>query len=134
MKPGLEEGKTMTMTFTVTEDMFAAFEGELIHPTYSTVSMVYHMELISRKLILPCLESEEEAMGASVSVEHSAPSPLGTTVTVKATLAKIRPRSVTTHVVLENERETIGEGEVKQAVLPKVYIDERLHAEDTSKS
>ncbi|SDI15614.1 hypothetical protein SAMN05216352_10599 [Alteribacillus bidgolensis] len=66
MKDGLEIGKTETFMVTVTEDMFAQFEGEIIHPAYSTVSMVYHMELISRKLILPYLESNEEAMGAAV--------------------------------------------------------------------
>ncbi|WP_158737453.1 thioesterase family protein [Alteribacillus sp. YIM 98480] len=128
MKDGLEAGKTEFFKVTVTEDMFAQFEGEIIHSAYSTVSMVYHMELISRKLILPYLESHEETMGAAVHVKHSAPSPspLGSTITVTATVKKVRPRSIVTGVTLRNERGIIGEGEVKQAVLPKSYIRKQL--------
>ena len=52
----MEVGREETIEIIVTEDMFAAFEGEVVHPVYSTVAMTYHMEWVSRKIILPFLE------------------------------------------------------------------------------
>ncbi len=79
MKPGLALGQTARVETTVTEEMFAQFEGTVVHPAYSTVSMVYHMEWAARKIILPYLESSEEGVGGAVNVKHLNMAPLGST-------------------------------------------------------
>jgi fluoroacetyl-CoA thioesterase len=122
MKPGMSVGQTASITATVTPDMFAQFEGEVVHPVYSTVSMVYHMEWASRKIILPYLEEDEEGMGGAVSMKHIAPSGEGTVVTVTATLSELRSNVVMTKVEARNEAGIIGTGEVKQVILPKEKI------------
>ena len=76
MKNSMKVGLKETITVEVTEEMLARFDGELVHPTYSTVALVYHMELVSRKLLLPHLEENEEGMGAAVSLKHLSPSGL----------------------------------------------------------
>ena len=63
MKPGMEVGREETIEIVVTKDMFAAFEGEIVHPVYSTVAMTYHMEWVSRKIILPFLETMKKGWG-----------------------------------------------------------------------
>jgi len=126
MKPGMEIGREETIEIIVTEDMFAAFEGEIVHPVYSTVAMTYHMEWVSRKIILPFLESHEEGMGASVHLKHLAASPLGSIVTLTATLVDLRENVVVTKVTATNHMGIIGQGEVKQVILPKVKIEEKL--------
>ncbi|CAM3069442.1 thioesterase [Filibacter tadaridae] len=126
MKPGLHVGREERIEITVTEEMFAAFEGEVIHPVYSTVAMTYHMEWVSRKIILPFLEDYEEGMGASVKLKHLAASPLGSIVTVKAILIEIRENVVLTEVTAENSLGLIGRGEVMQVILPKEKIMEKL--------
>ncbi|HWO96993.1 MAG TPA: thioesterase, partial [Bacillus sp. (in: firmicutes)] len=73
MKKGMQVGDSAFVTAKVTSEMFAQFDGEVVHPAYSTVSMVYHMEWAARKIILPYLEDDEEGMGAAVSVKHIAP-------------------------------------------------------------
>ncbi|TXK89548.1 thioesterase [Parageobacillus sp. SY1] len=110
----------------VTPDMFAQFEGNVVHPAYSTVSMVYHMEWASRKIILPYLEEHEEGMGVAVSVKHIAPTTEGSTVTVTATVTEIRDNVVVTKVEAKNEMQVIGIGEVKQVILPKQKIAQML--------
>ncbi len=60
MKEGLQIGARAEVTAKVSEEMFAQFEGQIVHRAYSTVAMVYHMEWASRKIILPYLESHEE--------------------------------------------------------------------------
>ncbi|WP_163527322.1 thioesterase family protein [Halobacillus ihumii] len=128
MKTGLQVGDTAVIQTEVTPDMFAQFDGEVVHPAYSTATMVYHMEWASRKLILPYLTSEEEGMGASVQVKHLAPSCEGEQITVTATITEIRPKSILTHVSVTNEQRQVGEGHVKQAILLKEYISKQLTA------
>ncbi|MDZ5472781.1 thioesterase [Bacillus sp. 31A1R] len=124
MKPGLEVGYTECIQIKVTPDMFAQFEGTIVHPVYSTVSMVYHMEWASRKIILPFLEDDEEGMGGAVTVKHLAPSLEGSMVTVKAILKKMDRNYIITEVMAENEHGVIGTGEVKQVIVPKAKLQQ----------
>jgi fluoroacetyl-CoA thioesterase len=124
MKPGMKVGETAVVQAVVTPDMFAQFEGKVVHPAYSTVSLVYHMEWASRKIILPYLEEDEEGMGAAVYVKHIAPTTEGSTITVTATLTELRDNVVMTKVEARNEAQLIGVGEVKQVILPKQKIQQ----------
>ncbi|MCL6585553.1 MAG: thioesterase [Anoxybacillus sp.] len=126
MKQGMKIGDTAVVQAVVTPEMFAQFEGTVVHPAYSTVSMVYHMEWASRKIILPYLEEHEEGMGAAVTVKHVAPTSEGSLVTVTATVKELRDNVVITDVEARNEVGVIGIGEVKQVILPKQKIREML--------
>lgn len=125
MKQGMDIGRQETIEVKVTEDMFANFEGETVHPVYSTVAMVYHMEWVSRKIILPFLEDHEEGMGGAVTLKHVSPSPLGSNVTLTATLTSHEHAKVITDVKAYNEAGLIGKGEVTQIILPKRVIAEK---------
>jgi fluoroacetyl-CoA thioesterase len=130
MKSGLAEGYTATIMTEVTPVMHAQFEGDVVHPVYSTVSMVYHMEWASRKIILPYLEDGEEGMGAKVTVEHLAPAGTGSKLEIKAAVIKYERNIILTEVVVrdfKNDR-MIGRGEVKQFVLPKEKIRKRIES------
>ncbi|MCZ8535924.1 thioesterase [Paenisporosarcina quisquiliarum] len=126
MKLGLELGREESIKITVTEDMYAAFEGEVIHPVYSTVAMTYHMEWVSRKIILPFLEEHEEGMGASVQLKHIAASPHGSVVSLTATVIELRDNFVKTKVIAQNHLGVIGKGEVVQVILSKESIANKL--------
>ncbi|MEI2358493.1 thioesterase [Mesobacillus zeae] len=102
--------------------MFARFEGQLVHPVYSTVSMVYHMEWVSRQTILPFLEEHEEGMGGAVTVKHNAPCPEGTVISFTATVSDRKDNVVITTVRAESEGRLVGVGEVTQVILPKSKI------------
>lgn len=129
MKPGLEPGREAEVTVTVTQAMVAWFEElGVVHPVYSTWAMVRHMELASRKVILPFLESDEDAVGYSVSVTHDAPTAVGMTVTARARLLRIEGNRIICHLAAFNEREQVGEGESIQVVLPRDRLLERFAA------
>lgn len=126
MKSGMQVEDTAVVIAVVTPEMFARFEGKVVHPAYSTVSMVYHMEWASRKIILPYLEDEEEGIGGAVSVKHIAPTAEGSIVTVTATVTDIQNNVIVTKVEVRNEEMVIGVGEVKQVILPKREIETKL--------
>jgi fluoroacetyl-CoA thioesterase len=131
MKPGMEVGMAETLKIIVTKDIFAAIEGEVIHPVYSTVAMTYHMEWVSRKIILPFLESHEEGMGASVQVKHISPSLYGSEVTLTATITELHASEVHTAIDVYNNFRLIGKGKVKQVILPKDTITKIFEAVST---
>ena len=126
MKQGMAIGREETIEIIVTEDMFASFESVVVHPVYSTVAMTYHMEWVSRKIILPFLEDHEEGMGASVQLKHVAASTLGSKVTLTAILVEHRDNVVITKVTAKNHVGIIGTGEVTQVILPKETIAQKL--------
>lgn len=126
MREGLIAGKTASINVIVTPEMFARFEGQLIHPVYSTVSMVYHMEWASRQIILPFLEEHEEGMGGAVTVKHMAPCLEGAEIIFKATVTDVQTNSIVTNVEAQSQGRLVGVGEVKQVILPKSRIKELL--------
>lgn len=126
MRDGLTAGQSATINVIVTPDMFASFEGKLIHPVYSTVSMVYHMEWVSRQIILPFLEDHEEGMGGAVTVIHIAPCSEGAEVSITATVTDLQANTILTNVKAESRGRLVGVGEVKQVILPKSKINELL--------
>lgn len=126
MKEGLEIGARAEVTARVTEEMFAQFEGQIVHRAYSTVSMVYHMEWASRKIILPFLESHEEGVGGAVTVKHIAPTGEGTIVHILAVVTEITDTAIVTRVEIRNETGIIGVGEVKQGIVRKESMEQRL--------
>lgn len=129
MKPGLVPGHQAEVTVTVTDEMVAWFE-ELggVHRVYSTWAMVRHLELASRKVILPFLEADEDAVGHSISVTHVAPTRVGATVTTRATLLRIEGPRIVCALEARNEREVIGTGENVQVVLSRARLAERFGA------
>lgn len=122
----MEPGIIALLDITVTPDMFAQFGGDLVHPAYSTVSMVYHMEWASRLIILPYLEDDEEGMGSAVSVQHLAPCRLGDQLTIKAILKHVEGNVIMTSTEVTCQNELVGSGEVKQVILPKTKINHLL--------
>jgi predicted thioesterase len=126
MKPGLIPGYQETLTITVTEDMVALFGGQMVHPVLSTVSMVYYMEWVGRKVILPFLEEGEEGVGVAIDVKHSAPAPVGKKVTFIATVRETTPTKVICDVIAKHDRALVGESRFVQVILPKRELEEKI--------
>lgn len=119
MKPGFEPGIVREVEIEVTEAMCPAFDGVVVHRVYSTWSMVHHMELAARKVLVGFLEDDEEGIGTRVAVDHKAPAVVGTRVTVRAELVAVRDHLVMCCVTAWDGDRLLGEGEQFQRVLKK---------------
>ncbi|MDR5683734.1 MAG: thioesterase family protein [Armatimonadota bacterium] len=120
MRAGLVPGTSAEVHIVVTEAMVANFdELGMVHPVYSTWTMVKHLEEASRKLLLPFLEEDEDAVGHAVEVVHLAPTPVGMRVRARAVLERVEGRRVYCRLEAFNERGKIGDGRNVQVVVPR---------------
>lgn len=118
MRDGLVPGTEGEVAVTVTEAMVASFdELGMVHPVYATWMMIKHMEEASRKVILPFLYEDEDAVGHAVDVVHLAPTPVGMRVVARAVLEKVEGNRIHCRLEAFNEREKIGEGRNVQVVV-----------------
>lgn len=107
MKP-IPEGTSDEMVIETTPDMGVK---HLPVPMYSTPTMVGHFEALCLKMMIPFLESTESSVGYRVEVKHSAPTPIGMNVTVKARVAESDERKAIFEVEAYNQTGAkIGEG------------------------
>ena len=95
-----------TVEVTVTPEMRAAFDGEVVHEVYGTAAMVGHMELAARRVILEAREEGEEGVGYNVEVTHLAPAPVGSRVTLTARLRAVEGNRVSNCASLSVARTT----------------------------
>ncbi len=84
-----QPGDTQRFERTVREDDLARFDAGLVHPVYGTFALARDAEWVCRLFVLEMKDADEEGIGASVSVEHLAPAPLGSTVVFTAELLAV---------------------------------------------
>ena len=89
MKDGLAAGVTYKQNFTVTPEMGVTHFGAGIPRVLSTPSMIGLMERTCLELLTPYMDEGEQTVGFHVDVKHLAPTRIGQSVTVTATLQEI---------------------------------------------
>ena len=126
MRQGLKPGQTAEIQFIVTPDMFAQFEGKVVHQLLSTAALGHQMEWAARQIILPYLEPHEEGMGARLTVHHHCPTPGGALVKVRASVSEVRTNKVECKVEAMTDGSNIADGSVLQAIVKREWIQERI--------
>ncbi len=125
MKAGFRPGVIREITAVVTEDMCPAFDGVIVHRCYSTWSLVHHMEIAARKVLVDFLEGHEEGIGSHVSVDHLAPCRVGTSVRVRAELAEVergRHHRVVCNVAAYDGERLLARGRQVQVIMDKEHL------------
>lgn len=125
----IPEGYRATFELTVTDAMTVDFEqpepelGKL-HPVYATYWLTKHVELVSRKIILPFLEPGDAGIGFEVAVTHVASALPGMTVRLEATFVRQEKNRVYARVHAWNELgDLIGEGTTTQVIVPQAKLE-----------
>ncbi len=134
MRDGLVPGTVGEVRITVTDAMVANFDDlGMVHPVYATWMMVKHLEEAGRRVILPFLEEDEDAVGHAVEVVHLAPTPVGMPVIARAILEKVDGRRIHCRLEAFNAHEQIGTGHSVQVVVSRERLHERFRALGASK-
>ena len=127
MKDTLKAGLTHSKTIEVDETRCIGFMGKE-GAVYATPRMVSDVEYTCRDFLLQHLDEGEDSVGAHVSIDHLAATPMGLKVTIEARLVEVDRRRVTFEFTVHDSIEQCGRGKHVRFVVEKAKSAERIAA------
>jgi fluoroacetyl-CoA thioesterase len=127
MKASLAVGLATRREVTVDETRCIGFMGKE-GMVYATPRMVSDVEYTCRDFLLQHLDAGEDSVGAHVSIDHLAATPLGLKVTIEVKIVEIDRRRVTFEFSARDPIEQCGRGRHVRFVVDTAKSRERLAA------
>ena len=127
MKPSLKAGLTHSKSIQVDESRCIGFMGKE-GAVYATPRMVSDVEYACREFLLAHLDAGEDSVGAHVSIDHLAATPLGLKVIIEAKIVEVDRRRVTFEFTVTDPLEPCGRGKHVRFVVETARSRERLAA------
>jgi fluoroacetyl-CoA thioesterase len=126
MKPTLKKDLAFSKSIEVDEKRCIGFMGKEA-AVYATPYMVSDVEYTCRNLLLEHLDPGEDSVGAHVSIDHLAPTPMGMKVTIEVKIVEIDRRKVVFDFSVK-DLEEVGRGRHVRFVVETAKTRERLAA------
>ena len=126
----LQVGMKNTRQVKVSAENTALRMGSGTLEVFATPAMLALMEETAWRTVAPGLEPGQGTVGTLLNVEHSAPTPVGMTVTCEAELTQVDGRKLTFHVRAWDEAGPIGEGTHQRFIIN----DEKFQAKANQKA
>ena len=123
LKPGLEAKKSVQ----VDESRCIGFMGKE-GAVYATPRMVSDVEYTCRDFLLAHLDPGEDSVGAHVSIDHLAATPMGLSVTIEIKVEEVDRRKVVFSFSVSDPVEQAGRGRHVRFVVDTAKTRERLAA------
>jgi predicted thioesterase len=127
MKPTLQKELSFSKSLTVDESRCIGFMGKE-GMVYATPRMVSDVEYACRDFLLAHLDTGEDSVGAHVSIDHLAATPLGLSVEISAKVVEVDRRKVTFEFTVHDPIEQCGRGKHVRFVVETAKSRERLAA------
>jgi predicted thioesterase len=93
---------------------------------YATPRMVSDVEYTCRDFLLEHLDPGEDSVGAHVSIDHLAPTPLGLSVSIEIRVDEVDRRKVVFSFSVKDPIEEVGRGKHVRFVVETAKTRERL--------
>ena len=127
MKESLRPGVSRIGRIEVDRDRTIGFMGEGGR-VYGTPYLVRDIEMTCRQLILDHGDAGEDSVGTDISIKHLAPTLLGMSVEITATVTAVEGRKVTFEISAKDNLEQISTGTHGRFVVDVNKTVERLKA------
>lgn len=127
MKESLRPGVSRTSRIEIDRDRTIGFMGEEGR-VYGTPYLVRDIEMTCRQLILDHGDTGEDSVGTDVAIKHLAPTLLGMSVEITATVAAVDGRKVTFEISAKDNLEQVCSGTHGRFVVDVNKTVERLKA------
>ena len=127
MKASLKPGLSFSRKLNVDEARCIGFMGKE-GMVYATPRMVSDVEYACRDWLLEHLDPGEDSVGAHVSIDHLAATPLGLDVSIAVSVAEIDRRKVVFTFAVQDPVEECGRGKHVRFVVETAKTRERLAA------
>ncbi len=125
MKASLQPGLATQKSVVVDESRCIGFMGKE-GMVYATPRMVSDVEYTCRDFLLEHLDPGEDSVGAHVSIDHLAATPLGLEVSIEVRIAEVDRRKVTFEFSVRDPVEECGRGRHVRFVVDTAKTRERL--------
>lgn len=130
MQPGITGTLSVTvddsLTVPAVSDKYPRFDA--MPKVFATGYMVAFAECAAMEAMAPHLTDGEDSVGIEVDMTHSAPTPVGMSVTAFAELVEVAGRILTFRVELHDDAGLIGAGLHKRAVINRATFDASVEA------
>jgi predicted thioesterase len=127
VKTSLAPGLSTEKELMVDESRCIGFMGKE-GMVYATPRMVSDVEYACRDFLLQHLDPGEDSVGAHVSIDHLAATPLGLQVTIEVQISEIDRRKVVFTFAVKDPLEQVGRGTHVRFVVETAKTRERLAA------
>lgn len=124
---------TGVQEFTVTKEHAIDFADDQMPAVLCTPWLIWFLEHAARAAVLPLLEHGESTVGASIAVEHLAPTPLGKKVTCRARAIFVEGALVTFQLEAHDDAEQIARGTHKLRIIQKDRFARRVRQKNLPK-
>jgi len=126
VKKSLTTGLAASKSLEVDESRCIGFMGREA-AVYATPRMVNDVEYACRDMLLEHLEEGEDSVGAHVSIDHLAPTPMGMKVRIEVRIVEVDRRKVVFEFTVKDIEE-VGRGRHVRYVVERAKTRERLAA------
>lgn len=109
MKESLRRGVSRVGRIEIDRDRTIGFMGEGGR-VYSTPSLVRDIEMTCRQLLLDHGDAGEDSVGTDIAIKHLAPTLLGMSVEITATVAAVEGRKVKFEILAKDSLDLICTG------------------------
>ena len=127
MKASLKPGLQFTKVITVDEARCISFMGKE-GMVYATPRMVSDVEYACRDFLLQHLDAGEDSVGAHVSIDHLAATPMGLKVTIEGRVEEVDRRKVVFSFSVKDPVEEVGRGNHVRFAVETAKTFDRLKA------
>src|SRR5258705_9086446 len=127
MKSSLAKDLFFSKTILVDERRCIGFMGRE-GMVYATPKMVSDVEYTCRDFLLEHLDPGEDSVGAHVSIDHLAPTPLGLQVSIEIKILEVEKRRIKFEFSVKDPVEEAGRGTHVRFIVDTAKTRERLAA------
>ena len=127
MKTTLQKDLSFSKSLTVDESRCIGFMGKE-GMVYATPRMVSDVEYACRDFLLAHLDTGEDSVGAHVTIDHLAATPLGLEVRIDAKVVEVDRRKVVFEFSVHDPIEQCGRGKHVRFIVETARSRERLAA------
>jgi fluoroacetyl-CoA thioesterase len=127
VKPSLKAGLVSVKSVEVDESRCIGFMGREA-AVYATPRMVSDVEYACREFLLAHLDPGEDSVGAHVSIDHLAPTPMGLSVSIELRVVEVDRRKVVFEFSVKDPVEEAGRGRHVRFVVETAKTRARLAA------
>ncbi len=125
----LIQGATHSLKSRVTPQMaasiFATRPGENYPPVLGTPHLIGELERVCADMLVPLLTAGKVSVGVSVSVEHTAPTPVGAEINSHARFIQQAGKLFWFEVWTEDPAGSVGRGKHARAIVDLAAIESR---------